>query len=178
MPNPFTLISTKKIYENPWISVREDSVLKPNREKGVFWIIKIGYGAHTVILDEENNIYLNHEYAYGLWDYEYKIPGGGIDLWETPLEWAKREVLEEAWITATDWVALWSFRPMTVVLDTVEYIFLARNISHLKHNHEDSEVIVSHKIPFQKALDMVLNGEIVHSASVIAILKTARILWL
>jgi hypothetical protein len=28
--NPFTLISTKKIYENPWISVREDAVRKPN----------------------------------------------------------------------------------------------------------------------------------------------------
>jgi hypothetical protein len=28
--NPFTLISTKKVYENPWISVREDAVQRPN----------------------------------------------------------------------------------------------------------------------------------------------------
>jgi hypothetical protein len=35
MINPFKLISTRKIYENPWISVREDSVRNGEKE-GIF----------------------------------------------------------------------------------------------------------------------------------------------
>lgn len=40
----------------------------------MFGIVSIQSGANVVIVDEENNIYLNHEYSYGLGDYEYKIP--------------------------------------------------------------------------------------------------------
>ena len=72
--NPFTLISTKKVYENPWISVREDTITKPNGKEGIFGIVTIQSGSNVVILDDEENIYLNREYSYGLGGYEYKIP--------------------------------------------------------------------------------------------------------
>lgn len=34
--NPFKLISTREVYKNPWISVREDSVIRPGGADGVF----------------------------------------------------------------------------------------------------------------------------------------------
>jgi hypothetical protein len=36
MINPFKLISTRKVYENPWISVREDAVIRPGGKEGIF----------------------------------------------------------------------------------------------------------------------------------------------
>ena len=174
--NPFTLISTKKVYENPWISVREDAVQRPNGSEWIFGIVSIQSGANVVIVDEKNNIYLNHEYAYGLWGYEYRIPWWGIDSWETPLEWAQREILEEVGIIAHEWISLGSFRPLTTVLDTVEHIFVARDIEHRETEHEDGEVIKIIKMPYEKALEMVMNSEIVHASSVVAILKAQKYL--
>lgn len=174
--NPFTLISTKKVYENPWISVREDAVLKPNGSEWIFGIVSIQTGANVIIIDESNNIYLNLEYSYGLGDYEHKLPWWGIDPWETPLEWAKREILEEVGIIAHEWISLGSFRPLTSVLDTVEHIFLARDIERGNTYHESGEVIKTVKIPYRDALEMVMKNEIIHASSIIAILKAQKYL--
>lgn len=49
--------------------------------------------ARVVIVDENWLIPIVHAENY---DY-YKIPGGGIDEWETQIEWVKREAMEECW---------------------------------------------------------------------------------
>lgn len=41
---PYTILSTKSVYKNPWISVREDKVLKPDGKKGIFGVIDYGRG--------------------------------------------------------------------------------------------------------------------------------------
>jgi ADP-ribose pyrophosphatase YjhB (NUDIX family) len=54
--------------------------------------------ASTLITDEDNNILLvteKKEINYN----KLNLPGGHLELWESPMEWAIREALEETWVT-------------------------------------------------------------------------------
>jgi NUDIX domain len=93
--NPFTLISTKKIYENPWIYVREDTVIRPGGKNGIFGIVTMKDGVTVIAIDDEKNIVTTNEFAYALDRHSLELVSGGIDDGESPLECAKRELKEE-----------------------------------------------------------------------------------
>ncbi len=38
--NPWKILSTREIYSNPWITVREDQVLTPGGTPGIYGVVK------------------------------------------------------------------------------------------------------------------------------------------
>ncbi len=55
--------------------------------------------------------------------------------------------------------------------DELAIIYLARDLSFGQASPEETEQLAIRKIPFSQAFNMVLNGEIMDSMSVAAILK-------
>src|SRR5450631_3051070 len=102
--NPWTILSEKSIYENAWINVSEFDVINPKGGKGIYGKIhfrKVAVGA--LPLDEDFNTYLVGQYRFPLNEYSWEIPEGGGEFTESPLDTAKRELLEETGLTAKEW---------------------------------------------------------------------------
>jgi 8-oxo-dGTP pyrophosphatase MutT (NUDIX family) len=173
MTNPFKLKSSREIYKNPWISVREDSV-KNGEKDWIFWIVTMHNGTCIIAIDEENNVLLSREYKYALGRYDHNLPGWAIDPWETPLECARREMEEEIGYQADEWISLGYIHPLTTLLEQTENLFLARKLKKTKNHEDEWEKIEVIKIPYPKALEMVINSEITHGWSVVAILKAQQ----
>jgi len=163
---PFEVLKSKEIYKNPWIKVREDKVIRPGGEEGLFGIVEGASGSSVVALTKDDKVYLVKEYHYAQNETTYEVPSGGIDKDETPLESAKRELKEETGLTANKWTDLGYINPLTVVAEELEEGEIL---------DKEKDLIEVTKISFKEALNMVLNGEITHSASVVAIPKTARL---
>ena len=72
--NPFTLISTKKVYENPWVRLDEDRVEKDGK-KGIFGVVTMKSGVAVLLIDEEGQVILSKEYKYALKRYDINLPG-------------------------------------------------------------------------------------------------------
>ncbi len=175
MTNPFKIISTRKIYENLWISLREDSVEKWWKT-GIFGIVTMKNGVCVLIIDNENNILINREYKYALERYDINLPGGAIDEWESPLEWAKREIEEELGYIADEWISLGHIHPLTTIIIETEYLFLARKLTKTQKYEDIWEEIEEIRLPYNVVLEMVMNSEITHGWSVAAILKAQKYL--
>lgn len=171
---PFEVTDSKIVYKNPWIEVREDKVVRPNGKEGLFGIVTGGIGSSVLALNNENEIYLVKEFHYAQNDSTYELPSGAIDKGESPLESATRELKEETGLTAKTWTDLGVEEPLTVVLHAPNYMFLAEELTVGEASDEEIDLIKLEKVPFKKAIEMVEKGEITHSASVIAILKVAR----
>ena len=90
---PYTLLSSKSIYKNSWIEVKEDTVLRPDGKEGIFGTVEYGIGVSIIALDVQHNIYLIREYDYILEEYGIKTPSGGVDGKEPIVEAAKRELI-------------------------------------------------------------------------------------
>ncbi len=176
MINPFTLISTKKVYENPWISVREDSVIRPGGKEGIFGIIDMKDGVTVIAVDKENNIITTNEFAYAIDDYSLEVVSGGMDDGENPLDCAKRELEEETGYRAKEWIDLWYIDPFTSVIKSRNYIFLARGLQTTLAKPDEWEILNIWTLPYDEALKLALDSKISHWASVIAIIKSQKYL--
>lgn len=170
--NPWTLLRKEEVYDNPWINVEHHEVLKPNGAEGIYGIVHFKNVATGVIpMDEQHHIYLVGQYRYSIKEYSWEIPEGGGSHDELPVEAAKRELLEEVGLTARDWKPLLTMNMSNSVTDEYCEVFLATNLTKGKADPEDTEVLKVKKVSFEKAVEMVLSGEIKDAISMAAILK-------
>ncbi len=174
MENPYRLLSRREVYRNPWIRVREDVVRKPSGAEGLFGVVTLKPGSSVLPLDADGQVYLAREFKYGVQRASLEVISGGIDEGETPLEAARRELREEAGLEAAEWEELAWVDPFTTVIESPNYLFLARELSACPQQRDDGEVIELVKMPFESAVELVMEGGITHAGSCILILKAWR----
>ena len=173
---PYKVLETQSIYQNKWLSVREDKVVHPGGNEGIFGIIEMKAGATVLALNEYNEVYLVREYKYAIEKYSIELMSGGLDDGEPPIDGAKRELKEELGIVAAEWIDLGVVDPFTTVISSPNYMFLARGLKKGRQKLGELEQLEILKIPFDRVINMVMNNEITHSASCVCILKAARYL--
>jgi len=176
MDNPWKKTGTKEIYDNPWINVREDQVINPNGNPGIYGVVSLKNLAVAIVpLDEEGNTWLVGQYRYALSAYSWEIPMGGGPFNVTALETAKRELKEETGVTATKWTELLRVHTSNCVTDEVGIVYIAENLNEGATDFDDTEKIEIRKLPLIEAIEMVMSGEITDAISIAALLKTAKL---
>jgi len=120
-------INSKIAYKNPWIKVREDSVIRPDGKKGVFAFLEKYPGVFVIALDRDNSIFLNEEYRYPIKKSILQLPAGVIKG-KNILENAKKELREETGITAREWKRIGGFYVAPGHETTFINVFLATDL--------------------------------------------------
>ncbi len=177
MENPWQTIDNQEVYRNPWIRVTHRQVINPAGNPGIYGVVHFHNLAIGIVpLDEEGYTWLVGQYRYTIDQYSWEIPEGGCPLGTSPLETAKRELLEETGISAGNWTKLLDFHTSNSVTDEAGMVFLAQELSFGAANPEDTEDITVKKVKFSEALEMVLNGQITDALSIMALFRAK--LWL
>lgn len=170
--NPWTTLSTKTPYENPWIRVEHSDVLTPAGTAGIYGVVRFKNLAVGVVpIDQEGYTYLVGQFRYALGRYSWEIPEGGCPLGTDALATAKRELQEETGLSANEWTTLLETDLSNSVSDEEGIIFLAQGLVQGKASPEDTEELAVKRVPFAEAYQMVLAGEIRDSLSVMGILR-------
>ncbi len=173
--NPWKKISSREVYRNPWISLREDQVINPSGNPGIYSVIEARIATGVVAIDSEDNVILVGQYRYPTEMYSWEIPEGGGEDGESPLDAAKRELLEETGVAAAQWQPLGAEVHLSNCYSSERaYLFLATGLTFGAQNTEETEKIAVKKVPFDEVLKMVDSGEIKDGLSIIAILRAAR----
>jgi 8-oxo-dGTP pyrophosphatase MutT (NUDIX family) len=175
--NPWQVMGEKKIYENPWIKLTEFDVINPSGGKGIYGKVHFkAIATGALALDDELNTYLVGQYRFPLNSYSWEIPEGGGEFGVDPVESAKRELLEETGLVATEWSQLIEMHLSNSVSDEYAVVYLARGLSQGTASPEETEQLQVKKVPFEEAYQMVERGAITDSMSVAAILKVKLML--
>lgn len=174
---PFKLISSRKIYKNPWISVREDKVVRPDGKQGIFGIVETLPGVSIVAIDGKDYCYLAREYGYGHGKMSLGLAGGGVERGETPLQTAKRECAEELGLESSNWKHLGMVHFYKTILNIKEHLFLAldaRPITGALPGYDerfyDEQFMEIVRMPFRKVVRMALDNKISAAEHITAIL--------
>jgi 8-oxo-dGTP pyrophosphatase MutT (NUDIX family) len=177
--NPWKTKEIKVIYENPWIKVEEHDVINPAGNKGIYGKVEFKNKALGIIpIDSLGNTWLVGQFRYPLDQYSWEIPMGGGLIGQDILESAKRELKEETGMTAKKWTEVLRIHTSNSVTDEEGFVYLAEELTEGETEFEETEVLSIKKLPFQKALEMVLEGEITDGISIAGILKVARMIGL
>lgn len=172
--NPWTTISSKEIYKNPWINIREDLVIRPDGKEGIYGVVSTRIATGVVALTPERHIYLVGQYRYPTNRYSWEIIEGGSDTGETAIEAARRELREEAGLIAHTWEPIGDVVFLSNCFSSEEaFFFLATDLAQTEHERDGTELLEITTVPLAQAISMVISGEITDSMSVIALLKIA-----
>jgi 8-oxo-dGTP pyrophosphatase MutT (NUDIX family) len=172
--NPWTRLSRRVVYENPWIRMDEDQVIRPDGQRGIYGVVHFKNRAVGVVpLDENDRILLVGQYRYTLDEYSWEIPEGGVPLDEDPLSGAKRELLEETGYTAGNWRELGRAHLSNSVSDELAIYFQAQDLQPGTPRPEGTERLAVRWVSFPEAFGMVERCEITDALSIIAIQKVA-----
>jgi 8-oxo-dGTP pyrophosphatase MutT (NUDIX family) len=177
MENPWKTLTSRTVYDNPWIRVDEHDVINPSGGKSLYGKVSFKNKAIGIIpIDDEDNTWLVGQYRYPLNQYSWEIPEGGGPLGIPPLESAQRELKEETGLTAKRWELILRMHLSNSVTDEEAFIYVAEELEQGEYELEETEAdLVVKKLPLLEAVKMVMTGEITDSISVAALLKVARL---
>lgn len=127
-------------------------------------------GAAIVALDEAGRVCLLRQFRHAAGGWLVELPAGKLDNREPPIECARRELAEEAGVTAAEWISLGEFFSSPGILTEVIHLFLARGLaaSHLKP--EEHEVFEASWVPLSEAVAMAARGELRDAKTIIGLL--------
>jgi len=170
--NPWKTLESDLKYDNNWISVTEHQVINPSGGEGIYGEVHFKNLAIGILpLDEDYNTWLVGQYRFPLKAYSWEIPEGGGPLGEDPLESARRELLEETGMSASNWKEIQRMHLSNSVSDELSIIYVATGLIQGIAMPEETEELVVKKVSFDEAFEMVMKNEITDSMSVAAILK-------
>src|SRR5690242_13270078 len=93
-------LSSREVYRNPWLRVREDQIERSNGKKGIYGVVEKDDCAVVLPL-EGDKIYLVEQFRYTIGQRTLELPQGG---WESPdvdpEELARGELREETGLVA------------------------------------------------------------------------------
>jgi 8-oxo-dGTP pyrophosphatase MutT (NUDIX family) len=175
--NPWQTLSSRAIYDNPWIGVREDQVIRPDGQRGIYGVVHFKNIAIGIIaIDKEGRVQLVGQHRYPLDQYSWEIPEGGCPTSEEPLAAAKRELLEETGLQAREWTELGEAHLSNSVSDERAIWFLAKDLVQGEAKPDGSEVIETRRVSLEEALQMIERREITDGLTLIGLLHYARIM--
>jgi ADP-ribose pyrophosphatase len=173
---PWQILGSRNVYQDPWVSVRKDDVLRPDGQPGTYTVVLLKPGVTVIAVDENRDVFLTEEFHYGVGRTTIEGVSGGVEEGEDPLAAARRELHEEIGIEAAQWDHLGTTDPFTSAIVSPTQLYLARNLSFVADAPEGTEIIRRVQVPLEDAVDMVLASKITHSPSCLAILMVSRLL--
>jgi 8-oxo-dGTP pyrophosphatase MutT (NUDIX family) len=175
--NPWKTVSSKIVYDNPWIKVREDKVINPSGGDGIYGVVSFKNIAIGIVpVDAQGFTYLVGQYRYPLNEYSWEIPEGGGPIGIDILDSAKRELKEETGFTANKWTNISRIHTSNSVTSEEGFIFLAEELIAGENELEATEDIIVKKVKLKEAVEMVMNNQITDSLSIAGIMKVARLM--
>ena len=172
--NPWRRVSRRVAYENPWISILHDEVVRPDGKPGIYGVVHFGHLAIGVVpMDAQDRVLLVGQFRYTMDRYSWEVPEGGGDFDEDPEAAARRELVEETGYRGGKWRELCRAELSNSVSDEITIMFVATDLEAGEASPEGTEQIQMRWVPFDETMAMVRRGEIRDAMTILALQQLA-----
>jgi len=158
-----------KILESkyPFPDVRIDRCELPNGQ--IIEPLVLDYNAEVTILalTKEQEVVLIEEYRHGVQKTILQLPGGSVDEGESPLEAAKRVLLEETGYQSDTFIEIGHVYPNPANYSNTMYAFLALNAEQaLERDPDETTQVEINLTALDEVITMAKKGELLHSLTI------------
>jgi len=145
-----------------------------------FLWVKTREFAIVVAITTDGQVVMERSYKHGPRRVAASLPAGYLEEGESPIETARRELLEETGYEADEWKSLGSFTVDGNYGVSIEHAFLATNARRARGaggaGHDDLEEIELFTLPLNEAIALIERGEVAQLSSAAALALAAAAL--
>lgn len=165
-------LNAEYLYKGRIINLRRDEALLPNGKTATREVIEHPGGVCVAALTDNDEVLFVRQYRYPYSEIVLEIPAGKRDSAdENPLDCGKRELKEETGATAENFFSLGTLYPTPGYCGEIIWMYGATGITFGDTDPDEDEFLEFEKIPLEKAVEMILSGEIKDAKTQAAILK-------
>ncbi|MFP5372510.1 MAG: NUDIX domain-containing protein [Actinomycetes bacterium] len=179
-PHEYRLLASETVFEGHVISLRRDTVAMPGGGDSVREVVRHPGAVAVVAVDDEDRVVMVRQYRHPVGRALWELPAGLRDAdGEPPLQTAKRELAEEALLSAARWSLLATSYSSPGFCDEQVLIYLAEELTAADRpegfvvEHEELDMTVE-RVPLGDAVQRVFDGEIRNASAVIGLLAAAH----
>jgi 8-oxo-dGTP pyrophosphatase MutT (NUDIX family) len=172
--NPWIQQSRAIAYENPWIVVYHDNIVRPDGQPGIYGVVHYrSRSVGVVALDQQKRVLLVGQFRYTTGGYSWEIPAGGATAGEDSLATARRELREETGFTAASLQLILRAHMSNSISDEEGLCYLATELVSGESCPEGTERLQLRWLPFQDALALVGQGAITDALTILGLQRVA-----
>ena len=164
--------STRFVYENRWMRVREDTIRRRDGSSGIYGVVEKPDFVVIIPVEDDGQVHLVEQYRYPVKSRYWELPQGS---WEQepgadPMEMARGELREEAGLDAAKMTYVGHLFEACGYADQGYHIFLATGLRHgdADPEHEEQD-LVTRDFALSEVERMIRDGEIKDGTTVAAL---------
>jgi 8-oxo-dGTP pyrophosphatase MutT (NUDIX family) len=156
-----TTLSSREVYRNHWMRVREDEILRSNGARGLYGVVEKHDAAIILPLDQER-VWLVEQFRYAIQERAVELPQGG---WEREIDdpeaLARGELKEETGLVAARMTHLGDVWVAYGFLRQKQHVYLATGLTESERTPDAEEHdMVVRSVPVAEFEEMMLSGAI------------------
>ncbi|MEG0979534.1 MAG: NUDIX hydrolase [Oscillospiraceae bacterium] len=171
-----TPISQDYKYKGRIINLRVDNAQLPNGKQATREVVEHPGGVTVAALTSENEVVFVRQFRYPYMLEMLEIPAGKLEKGENPFCAGVRELQEETGATAQRYYDLGKFFPTPGYCGEIIHLYAATGLEFSEQHLDEDEFVNVEIIPLEKAVNMILCGEIRDGKTQAAVLKLDAIL--
>lgn len=173
-PLPWKTLTTREIYKNKWMRLREDIAEMPNGQTTLYGVCEFGQCVAVLPFVDAEHVLMVRQYRYTHREnHRWEMPSGGVHAGETPEQAAQRELMEESGFRAGRLEKVSTYYTTKSVTDEIGHLYLGYELTPAELPPDDTEFFERAVLPFAEVLELVKASEIRDSMTVIAVLRAA-----
>jgi 8-oxo-dGTP pyrophosphatase MutT (NUDIX family) len=164
-----TTLSTREVYRNRWMRVREDEILRSNGQRGIYGVVEKDDCATILPLDN-GHVWLVEQFRYTIQERALELPQGGWEMEvDDPEELARGELREEIGMNAAQMIPLGTTWIAYGYARQLQHVYLATGLTPTERDPdaEEHDMIVR-TVPVAEFEQMMLTGVIRDTCTVAA----------
>jgi ADP-ribose pyrophosphatase len=158
-------ISSREVYRNLWLSVREDQILRSNGNPGIYGVVDKDDCAIIIPIDVDpagDRVWLVEQFRYTVQQRCLELPQGGWEMGNVdPEELARGELKEELGLHAAQMTYLGTLWIAYGFANQKQHVFLATGLTHTEKEPDPEEHdLAMRSVTVAEFEQMMLDGAI------------------
>ena len=167
------LLNSEYLFKRPWLTARRDKLELPDgRIAPEYYVLEYPDWVNVIAITKDGRFVMEKQYRHAVESINFELPCGVMEEGETPLEAARRELLEETGFGGGEWRELMTISPNPSSMTNMAHCFVAEGVEKIAGQHLDAtEDLEVHLMSRDEVIGLILGNEIIQALMIAPLLR-------